>query len=163
MNYLTFYSGEQAIGQLEKRKGGYFYLKIEAKIIDEFKNKRHTRFICKLDNKLSFQCGLNHLGDGNFFIILSSKNLGTVGKKLGDKIKFELTKDSNPLGVDMPEVLESLIEQDNELKEKFEKLTLGKQRNIIHQMNKIKNIELQIKKTIDLINNADKPRPKKEL
>jgi hypothetical protein len=163
MNYLTSYKGAQAIGQLEKRKGGYFYLEIDAEIVNKFENKRQTRFICKLDNKLSFQCGLNHLGDGNFFIILSSKNLETVGKKLGDKIKFELTEDPNPLGVDMPEVLESLIEQDNELKEKFEKLTLGKQRNIIHQMKKIKNIDLQIKKTIDLINNSDKPRPKREL
>ena len=74
-----------------------------------------------------------------------------------------MTEDSNPLGVDIPEVLESLIEQDNDLKEKFEKLTLGKKGNIIHQMNKIKNIDLQIKKTIELINNANKPRPKREL
>jgi hypothetical protein len=106
---------------------------------------------------------INHLGDGNFFIILSTKNLETVGKQLGDKIKFELTIDPNPLGVDILEVLESIIEQDKDLKEKFEKLTLGKQRNVIHQMNKIKNIDLQIKKTLELINNADKPRPKSEL
>jgi hypothetical protein len=157
------YKGEQIIGQLEKRKGGYFFLTISAETVNQFENKRHTRLICKLDNKLSFQCGLNHLGDGNFFIILSTKNLETVGKQLGDKIKFELTIDPNPLGVDIPEVLESIIEQDKDLKEKFEKLTLGKQRNVIHQMNKIKNIDLQIKKTIELINNADKPRPKREL
>jgi hypothetical protein len=99
---------------------------------------------------------INHLGDGNFFIILSTKNLETVGKQLGDKIKFELTIDPNPLGVDIPEVLESIIEHDKDLKEKFEKLTLGKQRNVIHQMNKIKNIDLQIKKTLELINNAEK-------
>ena len=81
MNYLTSYNGEQVIGQLEKRKGGYFNLKIEAEIVNKFENRRQTRFICKLDNKLSFQCGLNHLGDGNFFIILSGKNLETVEKK----------------------------------------------------------------------------------
>jgi hypothetical protein len=124
MSNLRFYAGEQPIGQLEKRKGGYFYLKIEAKIVNQFQNKRHTRFICKLDNKLTFQCGLNHLGDGNFFIILSSKNLETTAKKLGDPIKFELTEDPNPLGVDMPEILETLLEQNNELKEKFEKLKI---------------------------------------
>ena len=157
------YKSEQIIGQLEKRKGGYFFLTISAETVNQFENKRHTRLICKLDNKLSFQCGLNHLGDGNFFIILSTKNLETVGKQLGDKIKFELTIDPNPLGVDIPEVLESIIEQDNDLKKKFEKLTLGKQRNVIHQINKIKNIDLQIKKTIELINNAEKPRPKREL
>ncbi len=154
---------EQSIEQLEKRKGGYFFLTINGEIVNQFENKRSTRLICKLENKLSFQCGLNHLGDGNFFIILSTKNLKSLNKQLGDKIKFEITIDPNPLGVEMPEVLESLIEQDKELKDKFQKLTLRKQRNVIHQMNKIKNIDLQIKKTIELINNVDKPRPKREL
>jgi hypothetical protein len=154
---------EQILGQLEKRKGGYYYLKIDSEIVNQFENMRHTRLICILENKLSFQCGLNHFGDGNFFIIISSKNLETIGKNLGDLICFELIKDPNPLGVDMPEVLESIIEQDQELKEKYEKLTFGKKRSIIHQINKIKNIDLQISKTINLITTADKPRPKREL
>jgi hypothetical protein len=159
---MNKYVGEQYIMQLEKRKGGYFYLKINSEIVNQFENKRHTRLICTLENKLSFQCGLNHLGDGNYFIILSSKNLEMIEKQLNDKIIFSLNIDPNPLGVDMPEVLESLLEQDNNLKAKFEKLTLGKQRNIIHQLNKIKNIDLQIKRTIELINNAEKPRVKKD-
>ena len=153
---MNKYVGEQYIMQLEKRKGGYFYLTINSEIVNQFANKRHTRLICTLENKLSFQCGLNHLGDGNYFIILSSKILEMIEKQLNDKIIFSINIDPNPLGVDMPEVLESLLEQDNNLKEKFEKLTLGKQRNIIHQMNKIKNFDLQIKKTIELINNANK-------
>jgi len=157
------YKGEQVIGQLEKRKGGYFFLTVSAEIVNQFENKRRTRLICILENKLSFQCGLNHLGDGNFFIILSTKNLEAVGKQLDDKIKYELTLDPNPLGVDIPEVLATIIEQDKDLKEKFEKLTLGKQRNVIHQMNRIKNIDLQIRKTVDLISNAGRPRPKREL
>jgi predicted DNA-binding ribbon-helix-helix protein len=70
MNYLTFHAGEQAIGQLEKIKGGYFYLTIEAAVINQFERKRHTRLVCHLDEKISFQCGLNHLGDGNFSSLL---------------------------------------------------------------------------------------------
>ncbi len=96
------YKNEQIIGQLEKRKGGYFFLKISSEIVNEFENKHQTRLICSLENKLAFQCGLNHLGDGNFFIILSTKNLEAVNKQLGDKIKFELNMDPNPLGVDIP-------------------------------------------------------------
>jgi hypothetical protein len=157
------FKSEQTIGQLEKRKGGYFFLTIDSETVNQFENKRHSRLICNLDKKLSFQCGLNHLGDGNFFIILSTKNLETIGKQMGDKIKFELTIDPNPLGVDIPEVLVSILEQDTDLNDKFTKLTLGKQRNVIHQMNKIKNIDLQISKTIELINNADTPRPKREI
>ena len=65
-------------------------MKIEADIINQFQNKRYTRFLCTLEGHLAFQCGLNHLGDGNFFIILSSSNLSSVQKKLGDIIHFEL-------------------------------------------------------------------------
>lgn len=159
---MKIFQSEQEIDQLEKRKGGYFFLKIDAEVVNQFENKRQTRLICKLDNQIEFQCGLNHLGDGNFFIILSGKNLEKIQKKLGDKLKFELVQDPNPLGVEIPEVLEILIAQDEDLNSRFTKLTLGKQRSIIHQMNKIKDIDKQIAKTIELINNADKPRMKKE-
>lgn len=106
---------------------------------------------------------MNHLGDGNFFIILSSSNLNIVQKKLGDKIHFELNEDPNPLGVDMPEILDVLIEQDKELKAIFDNLTLGKKRNIIHQIIKIKDIDKQIQKSIKLIKESTQPGPKKSL
>ncbi len=160
---MKHYQSKQVIGQLEKRKGGYFFLKIDAEIINQFKNKRHTRFICTLNKTLTFQCGLNHFGDGNFFIILSSKNLDKVGKKLGDVISFELNEDPNPLGVEMPEVLEIILEQDEEVKATFEKLTLGKKRNVIHSINKIKDIDKQVQKAIQIINDSTKPRPKRPL
>lgn len=67
------YQSEQVIKQLEKRKGGYFYITISANFVNQFQNKRHTRFLCTLERDLTFQCGLNHLGDGNFFILLSAK------------------------------------------------------------------------------------------
>ncbi len=160
---MKSFEDEQVIGQLEKRKGGYFYLTISADIVNQFEKKRHTRFLCTLDKKLTFPCGLNHLGDGNFFIILGSKNLKIVGKTLGDKICFELSEDPNPLGVDMPEVLEAFLEQDQNLKAVFDSLTLGKKRNVIHSINKIKDIDRQIQKIIQIINDSKNPRTKREL
>lgn len=157
------YSNEQGISQLEKRKGGYFYLTIPAELVNQFKNKRHTRFLCLLDNKLSFQCGLNHLGDGNFFIILGSKNLKAIGKQLGDKIGFELTEDPNPLGVAVPEVLEAVLAQDHDLKTTFDNLTPGKKRSVIHSINKIKDIDKQIQKINQIVNDSPHPRPKRLL
>jgi Bacteriocin-protection, YdeI or OmpD-Associated/Domain of unknown function (DUF1905) len=160
---MKSYKDEQVIGQLEKRKGGYFYLTISADIVNKFRNKRLTRFLCTIDKKLTFQCGLNHLGDGNFFIILGSKNLKAVNKKFGDTIYFELSEDPNPLGVDMPAVLEAILEQDQELKDIFDSLTLGKKRNVIHSINKIKDIDKQVQKAIKIIQDSAKPRPVKPL
>lgn len=146
------YKSEQIIGQLEKRKGGYFFLKVEAEIVDRFENKRKTRLICLLDHKISFQCGLNHLGDGNYFIIISTKNLKLIERQVGDVVSFELMEDPNPLGIDLPETLEILLEQDHELKDKFDRFTDGKKRSIVVQISKIKNIDKQIARTIQLIN-----------
>jgi hypothetical protein len=74
---------------------------------------------------LTFQCGLNHLGDCNFFISISTSNLASVQKEVGDNFHFEFSEDLNPLGVDMLQVLETVIEQEEHLKAIFESLTLG--------------------------------------
>ena len=155
------YTGEQIVKQLEKRKGGYFFLKLDSTIVNQFKNRRQTRFICTIDGKVNFQCGLNHLGDGNFFIIISRKNLESIGKQPGDTIQFHLKEDPNPLGVEIPEVLEVMLAQDQQLKEKFNTLTPGGKRSVIHQMKRIKDLDKQISRTIELINNADKPRQRR--
>lgn len=155
------YEGEQPISQLEKRKGGYFYLQIEADIVNQFTNKGRTRLICKLNNELSFQCGLNHLGDGNFFIIVSTKNMKKLDRQASDLLQFELTEDPNPLGVEMPEVFESLLEQDEELKRKFDQFSDGKKRSILHLTSRIKDIDKQIARITEAINNPDVSRPKR--
>ena len=160
---MKTYKSQQIIHQLEKRKGGYFFLKIEAEIINQFKNKRHTRFLCTLEKSLTFQCGLNHLGDGNFFIILSGKNLQSINKQLGDNIHFELNEDPNPLGVEMPEVLEAILEQDDIIKAGFESLTVGKKRSVIFALNKIKVVDKQIMNAPKLIIAVSKPRTKNNL
>lgn len=133
--------GEQIVEQLEKIKGGYFFLKINAETVNRLKYKNKTRLICKLDHKVSFQCGLNHYGDGNFFIIISSRNMKLINRKSGDKIYFEITEDPNPLGAEIPETVSILLEQDDALKEKFNELTDGKKRSILIQINKIKDLD----------------------
>jgi hypothetical protein len=160
---MQSYQDEQVIDQLEKRKGGYFYLIIPSEVVNQFDNKRHTRLICTINEHFSFQCGLNHLGDGNFFIIVGSQKMKEIGKKLGDKVRFEIKEDPNPLGVDMPEVLEAVLEQDDELKSIFENLSLGKQRSVIFAIQKIKSIDKQIEGIRKYIGLVQQPIRKKEL
>ncbi|WP_066209462.1 DUF1905 domain-containing protein [Flammeovirga sp. MY04] len=145
------YSTEQIISQLDKRKGGYFYLKLDADIINQFEQKKKTHLFCTLDNNLTFRCGLNHLGDGHFYIILSKKNLELIHKKLGDTVLLHIKEYPDPLGVDVNEVLEILLEQDEVIKQKFNQLTLVKRRSIIYQINRIKNIDKQIERCSRLI------------
>jgi len=148
---MKSHNGQQTIKQLEKRKGGYFYLKIDAEIINQFSKKRATRMICNIDDKVSYRCGLNHLGDGNFYVIVAGKYLEELNKELGDKVYYRIDEDPDQLGVEMPEVLTVFLEQDLESKAKFDKLTDGKKRSLIYSFVKIKNIDKQIKIIIDFL------------
>lgn len=148
------FSGKQSIKQLEKRKGGYFYLKIDSKIISQFSKKKATRMICDIDSTVNFRCGLNHLGDGNFYVIVAGKYLKKLNKSLGQQVSYTIKEDPEQLGVDIPEVLIVLLEQDSNLKEIFDNLTDGKKRSLIYGIIRIKDIDKQIKLIIEYLQNA---------
>ncbi len=148
---LPKFKFEQTIGQLEKRKGGYFYLTLDADIVNQFERKRATRLLCTLDDKLTIACGLNHLGDGNFFIIVATKYMKKIGRKVGDVITFEITEDPNPLGVEIPEVLTVLLEQDEDAKNIFDQLTDGKKRSLIYTIMRTKNIDKQVETVLEFL------------
>lgn len=135
---------KQSVLQLEKRKGGYFYFHIDNSLVDQFEKQRKTRLVCRVENQVEFSCGLNHLGDGNFFIILAGRHLKALGRALGDELQFEIYEDPNPLGVAMPEVLEVLLAQDEEARQTFEAMTDGKKRSLIYAISRVKDLDKQI-------------------
>jgi Domain of unknown function (DUF1905)/Bacteriocin-protection, YdeI or OmpD-Associated len=140
----VFFKDNQIIHQLEKQKGGYCYVSIPANVVNNLENKRKTRLICTINEVHSFQCGLNHLGDGNYFIIIGTQKMKEFGIKLNDNIDFSIALDPNPLGVEIPEVLEAMLTEDSELRSIFEQLTMGKKRNLIFSVLKIKDFDKQV-------------------
>lgn len=143
---------KQKIHQLEKRKGGYYFLKIDSKTVEKFEKRRATRLRCKVNGKLEFSCGLNHLGDGNFYIILATRFLKSLEKKPGELVSFEIYEDPNPLGVEIPEVVTAIINQDDQLKEIYDSLSDGKKRSLVFTIDKIKDIDKQINKVTKFLN-----------
>ena len=149
---MPHFALEQPIRQLEKRKGGYYYLKIDKGLVDQYEKKRAVRLKCSIDNKVTFSCGLNHLGDGNYFIIVAARNFKLLEKQPGDLVAFQIFEDPNPLGVAIPEVLEVLLEQDEEAKNLYNQLTDGKKRSLIHSINRVKDIDKQVQKILIFLN-----------
>lgn len=142
---MKTHQGIQTIKQLDKRKGGYYYLKLDSEIINQFIKKRATRMICTIDEKISYRCGLNHLGDGNFYVIVAGKYLEELNKELGEEVNYRIDEDPDQLGVEMPEVLTVFLEQDADSKAIFDKLTDGKKRSLIYSFVKLKDIDKQIR------------------
>lgn len=152
---MISYQEQQRIKQLEKRKGGYYYLKVDSDIVNEFSRKRATRMICTIDDVVSYRCGLNHLGDGNFYIIVAGKYLDKLNKELGEEVNFKIEEDPDQLGVEVPEVLTVFLEQDLGSKTIYNKLTDGKKRSLIHSFNKIKDIDKQVKTIMDFLSKEE--------
>lgn len=157
---IMFIKQQQPLLKLEPRKGGYYYLKINKEVVDKMPKQKATRLVISIDESISYSCGLNHLGDGNFFIIVAGKYVKKLQKNEGDRVSFELTEDPNPLGVPMPPVLEALLTQDEELNMKFEKLTDGKKRSLIYYTASVKDIDKQVQKALTFLN--DKVRMKRK-
>lgn len=149
------------IQKLPQQRGGYCYFEIKKQIVEQFEKKSKTRFVCTINSSFVFSCGLNHLGDGNYFIMLTKDRIKMIGKTVGDSIAVQLEEDTSKLGIEIPEVLEILLDQDPRLNAKFLQLTPGKQRSIIFQMNKIKDLNKQVAKTIELIDSIDLYRKNK--
>lgn len=145
------YKGKQVLQKLDERKGAYYYIRVPADAVAKMPEQKRTRLLCTVDGSISYRCGLNHMGDGDFFIILSTKNLKTLGKQVGDTVSFVLTRDNNPLGVEMPEVLEALLAQDEDALAAYNRLTDGKKRSLIHYVTRIKDIDKQVKAATDFL------------
>ena len=107
--------------------------------------------ICTIDEVVSYRCGLNHLGDGNFYIIVAGKHLDSINKTLGDVVGFQIEEDPDQLGVEVPEVLSVFLEQDLNSKAIYNQLTDGKKRSLIYSCNKIKDLDKQVKIIADFL------------
>ena len=135
---------------LDPRKGGYHYLFVDKAIVAQFSKLNKTRLRCTL-NDYTFPCGLNHLGNGHFFVILGKEKMIKSGTVLGEEVEFILEEDPNPLGVEEPEVLTVLLEQDPMAKEQYDQLPDGKKRSLIFSLQKTRNLDLQVQKILQFL------------
>jgi len=140
------------LGKLDKNKGGYYYLEVSPAQVNQFEKGRHTRLVCTLMQQKSFSCGLNHLGNGQFFIIVATRYVKPLGLAVGQPVQYTLTEDPNPLGVEVPEALTVLLEQDDQAKHTYTNMTDGKKRSLIYSIRNTKNLDLFIQKALDFLN-----------
>lgn len=152
------FKGEQTI----KKRGSYYHLEVAAEIVNQLKKKHKTRLICRMDDAVELNCGLNHLGDGNYYIMVAKRYIKALKKDEHDIVSYTLEEDSNPLGVAIPEVLEAFLAQDEDGKRIFDQLTDGRKRTLIFSVLRIKNFDRQVKTIQDfLIAEHDKIQAKK--
>ena len=141
----------RTLDQLEARRGGYLFLQVPAEEVARLPQGKKTRVIAHLPGGEDLRCGLNHMGDGHFFVIVGKKVAEALGLSLGSEVQFTITPDPDPLGAPIPEAIQVYLDQDSEAKAAWDALTDGKKRNIIFTAGRVKNQDLQVRKTRDIL------------
>lgn len=132
---------------------GMHCLLIPAEIVQYFGGKLNIRFFCKINDFEAFQCGLVSLGKGEAYISINKKRMKAFNLVDGDIVEVLLEIDESEYGMTMAEELEEILFQDEEGYRRFQNLSPGKQRYIIHYVNSVMSSELRIDRALLLINN----------
>lgn len=142
---------------------GMHYMEIPKEIVEKLGGTLKMRLVCTVNQTVSFQGGLMALGNGDAYVSINVKRMKQLKIEDGDEILLHLKKDESKYGMDVPPELNALLEQDPEGFERFEALTPGKQRYIIHYVASVKSSQKRIDRAILLISNLKKlPRGKEE-
>lgn len=129
----------------------YYYLLLEDEVLKHFPLK--SRVICLADGHLEFSAAVMALGEGKGYLMLNGKRLKALKKREGDSVSLILKTDDSEYGMPMPDELQEILDQDEEIRTHFEALTPGKKRTILHYIGMVKNSELRLEKAIRFINN----------
>ncbi len=108
------------------------------------------RIICALNNSLSFHCAM--MPKGTFhYILVNNEICKKLNLNVNDEIKVEIVKDDSKYGINISEELEEVLFSDPEGSLLFHRLTSGKQRSLIHIINKVKNSQTKIEKSFVIL------------
>lgn len=132
---------------------GMHYIEVPKQVVDSLGGIARVRLICSVNKRISFQCGLVALGQGRAYISITKKRMKDLGVSLGDQVTVVLKPDKSKYGMPMPPELKEVLAQDEQGKLRFEKLTPGRQRYIIHYVSSVKNSDKRIERALLLIEN----------
>ncbi len=139
-----------------------FYIEVPANIVKKIGGIGKIRLLCKVNQQITFQCGLMSLPEGKAYISINSKRMKEISVTHGDEVNVVLTEDTSEYGVDVPEELTELFKQDSEAKSRFNLLKPGMQRYILNYVNTVKSPQLRVDRAFLLISNLKLLKPGKE-
>jgi hypothetical protein len=141
---------------------GVNYLFIPAHIVKKLGGLKAPRLICTVNDKLSFQCGLMSLSEGNAYITINKARMKKLKLKTGDQASVKLEKDESEYGMPMPEELEAVLMQDEEGFRRFKLLTPAMQRYVLFYVGQVKRSQSRIDRSVLLIHNLKQTTEGKE-
>jgi hypothetical protein len=132
------------------------YIDIPASVVKKAGGIGKQRFVCTVDNGMTWKCGLVAHKAGGGYILLNKKQMQMGKFNVGQVVNVFLKKDTSQYGMDVPAELKEVFAQDEIGKERFDNLVPGKRRYIIYYVNQVKSADLRIERAVRLIANLKK-------
>jgi hypothetical protein len=102
-------------------------------------------------NQVPFNLAVQSRKNGPKYLSVSQAMRKSAKVKRGDKVKVSFVI-VDPNKLDLPEEMEAVLAQDDEGARKWNKLTVGLQRSLVHYINSSKNVDVRIERALFLIN-----------
>ncbi|MBK1877526.1 YdeI/OmpD-associated family protein [Pelagicoccus mobilis] len=109
-----------------------------------------TRRLLVRVNGYELRRGLQGSREFGSHIVVGLSLLREAGASLGDAVKVEVEADPNANGIDVCDELLIALEQDKAARDRWESLTLGKQRGLAYHVGSAKREETRIKRALDI-------------
>lgn len=111
------------------------------------------RFICTVNKGISIHCALMNSKDTGFYIMIGKSTKVKIKVKLGEQLNLHIKKDSTKHQAVVSIELKEVLATDQEGQLFFNKLTPGKQRSLIHYVNKAKQSDTRIDRALRIVEN----------
>lgn len=130
---------------------GWHFLIVSKEIVARFRFEgKSRRVVCTINGGEGVQCALLPSGD-MFYIIVNKKKRDALGIVAGDIVDVLLERDESKYGLPMPEEFAEVLRQDPDGDRMFHALTAGKQRSILYQLAKPRDIDLRIHQALLIV------------
>lgn len=134
--------------QVSKVYGLHF--PVHKSIAEQFIEGDNRRVKCSIAGEVIIRSGLMPFEE-YWYVLCNQSIQKKLNIVLGQSIELEIEKDDSEYGMEMPEELQIMLDQELEASGFFKQLTPGKQRNLIHLVAQVKNTNSRINKSLAIV------------
>ncbi|MBN8680571.1 MAG: DUF1905 domain-containing protein [Chitinophagales bacterium] len=113
--------------------------------------KSDRRVVCRLNDRVEYQCALIPFGEGKLVITVNKKNQTLLKIKTGSVLQVSVWPDVSEYGLPMPEELKEVLEQDEEGSRLFHALTPGKIRTLLYLVGQPKSSDIRLQRAVAVV------------
>lgn len=127
------------------------HIRVPVKAAEALISGGAKRIVCTLEGAPAFQCAILFYKKGLPVISVNKSLCTKLQITYGDEVHAEIGPDTSAYGLPMPEELKEVFRQDPAGKKVFHTLTPGKQRTLLYIINKPKDPDKRIGRSLVIV------------